>query len=65
MKNKIINNDILIITSLFVIYNLLFRSLIMNDFWYHIMMIILVMPNVIFLIKYQEKVKYKSLSIII
>lgn len=64
-KNKIINNYIHIITLLFVIYNILFRYLIITGNLYHMLMITLIISNIVFIINNKEKVKYKGLAIII
>ena len=65
MKNNIINYYALIMMILFIIYNLILNDLKIGGLLYQIFMMVLIILNIIVLIKYRKRLKFKGLIIVI
>ena len=65
MKKNIIDYYALIMMILFIIYNTVLRDLKIGGLFYQIYMIVLIILNIIVLIKFRKRIKFKSLIIVI
>ena len=65
MKKNIIDYYALMIMFLFITYNIILKNLKICGFLYQIFMMILTILNIIVLIKFRKKIKFKGLIIVI
>lgn len=65
MKKKIIDYYALIVMILFIIYNIILRDLKVGGLLYQIFMIVLIILNIIVLIKFRKRIRFKGLIIVI
>ena len=65
MKKNIIDYYALMIMFLFITYNIILKNLKIGGFLYQIFMMILTILNIIVLIKFRKRIKFKGLIIVI
>ena len=65
MKKNIIDYYALVMMILFIIYNIILRDLKVGGLLYQVFMIFLIILNIILLIKFRKRIKFKGLIIVI
>ena len=65
MKKKFIDYYAVIMLIIFIFYNIILESLKIGGLLYQIFMILLIILNIIILIKFRKKIKYKSIIIVL
>ena len=65
MKEKLINYYTILLITLLVFANIIFKSIKITGIIYNFIMILLIVLNVIFILKHKDKIKYKKVSLII
>ena len=64
MKKRLIDNYVLVFAILFLIYNIVFKNIIIDGLLYKIFIVILLISNYIILFKYNKRMRYKEMVLL-